>query len=166
MLSTQYVFLFSSSIAPDDHGPHSLNSGPPISWLHQLHALSVAIKSFTLVLMLNFGLSNCQDIFGLRFCFDDGPHLVGLLVNLLNHLDQSVTGGHDWETFLPTVRLCGGLHGHRDVTFLEQHFHATEPFCAVSHNSYEYFQSVGVMILELMYKPSGVPFNLTPACCR
>ena len=70
-----------------------------------MHALSVAIKSFTLVLMLNFGLSNCQDIFGLLLCFDGEPHLVGLLVNLLNHLDQSVTGGHDWETFLSSVTV-------------------------------------------------------------
>ena len=53
--------------------------------------------------MLKFGLSNCWDIFGLTLCSDDGPHLVGLLVHLLNHLDLSVTGGHDWETFLSTV---------------------------------------------------------------
>ena len=53
--------------------------------------------------MLNFGLSNCWDIFALTLCSDDGPHLVGLLVHLLNHLDQSVTGGHDWGTFLSTV---------------------------------------------------------------
>ena len=31
MLATQYVLLFSSSMAPDDHGP---NSAPPISWIH------------------------------------------------------------------------------------------------------------------------------------
>ena len=99
----QRVFLSSSSVAPDDHGPNLLNSAPPIPEIHQLHALSVAIKSFTLVLMLNFGLSNCWDIFGLTLCADDGPHLVGHLVHLLNHLDQSVTGGHDWETFLSTV---------------------------------------------------------------
>ena len=29
-------------------------------------------------------------------------------MHLLNHLDQSVTGGHDWETFLSTaiVEVC------------------------------------------------------------
>ena len=100
MLSMQCVFLFSLSIAPDDHGSNSLNSALPISSIRQLQALSVAITSFALVLMLN-----CWDIFGLTLCSDDddGPHLVGLLVHLLDHLDQCVTGGHDWENIPDTV---------------------------------------------------------------
>ena len=47
-------------------------------------------------------------------CFGDDPHLVGLLVCLLNHLKQSVADGLAWGN-LPVHCECGELNGRQDV---------------------------------------------------
>ena len=105
----------------------------------------MAIKSFTLVLMLNFGLSNCWDIFGLTLCSDDGPHLVGLLVHLLNHLEQSVTGGDDWETFLSTVIVRKSARPSRcDTPGTAPYRNGTILRCVPTIHT-AYFHSVGAL---------------------
>ena len=116
--------------------------------------------------MLNFDVSNCWDIFGLTLCCDDGPHLVGPLVHLPNQLDQSVTGGHDLEMFLSTVIVWrSAWPSGCDIPGTAPYRNGTVLRCVPTINT-EYFHSIAAMIPVLIYRPSGVPFNLTPACCR